>query len=203
MRAAVQHGNPDIAKLVLRYGANPSTRSANGFQLLHQVAFRGRIEVAKVLMECPGVNVNAQCKVGNTPLLHSIPQRQTAIASFLLASEADTSVRNQKGMSALHSAALPGLADFIKPIMNNGTDIPTTTASGETVLECANLGGSYEAFWQFWITVRASTSEEVAAGQTVCGWQYLLDVHLFSSICLNAERTSRGLIATESSRFTG
>lgn len=79
--AAAAH-RPDIARMLLAKGADPSLRAEAGFTVFHSVAITGQIDFAEMLLK-QGADVNAQDNSGKTPLAHAIASKKDAMAAWL------------------------------------------------------------------------------------------------------------------------
>eukprot|EP00798_Chlamydomonas_sp_ICE-L_P031669 gene31669-6871_t len=65
---AVYHGEKEVAKLLLTYGANPSLANELGETSLHLACLQGNEELVTLLLSLPGVNPNAEAINGRSAL---------------------------------------------------------------------------------------------------------------------------------------
>jgi cytohesin len=73
----------EVAKLLLRHGADPNAKAKYGATPLHVAASEGHVDVAKLLLE-HGADPNAQDKHGNTPLHDAAFKGHVGIVKLLL-----------------------------------------------------------------------------------------------------------------------
>jgi len=126
LEAAAFGGHKDIFDYLLSKGANPVAchrRSA-----LHVAA---DIEIAQALIEL-GVPVDIAGSGGETPLMTQASRGNTAVVEFLLANEADPTIR--AGQSVLHLASN---AEIIRLLVEASAPVDTTGQNGETPLMAA------------------------------------------------------------------
>lgn len=65
---ACSKGYQDVAEFLLQNGADPNIKDNRNDTPLHRLASQGRSELMKLVLDQPGIDVNAQNKEGNTPL---------------------------------------------------------------------------------------------------------------------------------------
>jgi len=111
------------------------------FSGLHIAAFFGLLEIAKVLLKDPGINVNASRSSGWTPLAIAIREGNIPIAT-LLAGHPKVDVKSghlSPAGTALHlAAASPGEQTvFVRWLLEGGADINSLTDRGLTPLHVA------------------------------------------------------------------
>jgi ankyrin repeat protein len=92
--------NPEIAALLLKYGADPNARDNRGRTPLHYAAERGHAKIVQLLLE-HGADPNARDADGNTTL-HLAASKE--VVELLLKYGADPNVRNNKGLPPIHLA---------------------------------------------------------------------------------------------------
>ncbi|XP_053325821.1 cyclin-dependent kinase 4 inhibitor C [Spea bombifrons] len=90
-------GNPAIARLLLRRGANPNLRDSTGFSVLHDAARAGFQDTVQTLLDFQA-NVNIQDNEGNLPLHLAAKEGHLPVVKFLVL-HTDTQVdhRNRHG----------------------------------------------------------------------------------------------------------
>lgn len=121
LHIAAQHERVDLARHLLRHGANVSVQtSVLGETPLHCAATTNCVEMAELLLKA-GASVNAieakdRSKGGNTPLHYAAEFAQPNMIASLLANGADPNFQNNAGETPLHH-----LASFVG-YHNWGTD---------------------------------------------------------------------------------
>ena len=106
-------------KRLLRAGADPNARDANGATVLMYAAAFGSVETVRFLLDSR-VDVNAVSTGGSTALMWSTGD--TAKVRLLLARGAQVNARSKEGGSALLSAALRHNAEALRLLIASGAD---------------------------------------------------------------------------------
>jgi ankyrin repeat protein len=90
------------------YGATP----------LHEAAWKGQIEIARLLVE-NGAEVNARYNNGSSPLQRSVRNGHIDILHLLIENGADLEAKDTTGWRALHKAASNGQLPFIQEVISS------------------------------------------------------------------------------------
>lgn len=109
LQIGVNSRSIDLVRTLLEHSGNPDERDSKGVSLIHQAAYDGQVEMARLLIEMHG-DPNALDRYGQTPLFFA-PTR--SVCELLYKSYADVNTMNHKGQSALHLAARAGLGDVL------------------------------------------------------------------------------------------
>ena len=88
-----------VAKELLKAGANPDIRNADGHSALLQATNKGNAELIYLLLS-NGANPNLQGNDGWTPLMVAAAIGNSVIVQLLLKHNADVSARNDQGKTA-------------------------------------------------------------------------------------------------------
>lgn len=110
---AAEHGHKDIAETLLAKGANPLKTDAQGRSPLHLAAHNGNDALVKLLLEQPGVNVNAVDDFGRTALHHACLREKDDAAKALLAAGAQADLYDKNGFTPLQLAVHMGNTDLL------------------------------------------------------------------------------------------
>ena len=152
IQEAVQHGNPEVVRLLLEHQAEVDGSTCSLPHTALQLACReAKANLAELLVEW-GANINhlPAASHGATALQYAAMSGHLGLAHTLLEKGADVNApaAEAEGRTALEGAAEYGRIDMIKLLMNAGTDI-----SGEREeqvhrgLERAQQNG-HQAAWQ-------------------------------------------------------
>ena len=109
LHCAVIQGPPEVVKLLLSAGANPSSRDDYETTPLHYAIMYELIATAHILLDA-GADVNAADSGGNTPLYWSARTHQDGLTALLLDRGAHPGHRNNSGETAFDT---PDGAKFI------------------------------------------------------------------------------------------
>jgi ankyrin repeat protein len=149
---ALQNGRVNAIDFLLKKGANPNQRDAQGETPLlfmigsfrDDVTIETRKRLLGILLE-NGADPNLRSSSGFwTPLIEASDFGQVETVNILLASGADASETNKDGSTALHFAKN---AEITKLLIAAGADpnARTAGAAGETPIESANRLGHFQA----------------------------------------------------------
>jgi ankyrin repeat protein len=136
-RAAQLDGESRVAKALLR-GVSPNVRDPNGETGLIVAMRYESLKVARLLMEQPGIDLEAKAPNGNTALMMAaFRQNKTAVLELL---QRGAQV-NQKGWTALHYAAAAGSVEITRILLDKYAYIDAESPSGMTPLMIAAREG--------------------------------------------------------------
>jgi len=121
-----------VMELVREHPSLAKSKNHYGRTLLHTAAFRGRVELAKLLI-ANGADVNAGGSSGKTPL-HGLYFNACEMAKLLIKNGADVGKKNQDGETPLHIMASLGKKDVVELLIANGADAKAEDKEGRTPL---------------------------------------------------------------------
>jgi ankyrin repeat protein len=102
-------GNAAMVRVFIESGADVNAANDLGWTGLHFVAQENRHAVAQLLLEAPGVNVNALDNQGNNPLFRAVFSEAIETMRLLLRAGADLECKNRHGVSPAGLAESTGL----------------------------------------------------------------------------------------------
>ncbi|CAB0038824.1 unnamed protein product, partial [Trichogramma brassicae] len=107
LHLALKNRRTDVAKWLLRKGADPNLADKEGLTALHIICEKKYNDLAKMLFEISDkkhrlVHVDAQDKKGNTPLHLALYHDDKEVARLLLRRGADITLANEAGKTLLH-----------------------------------------------------------------------------------------------------
>ena len=134
------------ADLLRLSGAHPDVRGDFLKTPLHDVAYRGDLEIIHKLVEY-NADLNAVDAFGYTPLFqastNSYPRSLDAVR-LLLKQGVEVNVRTDDGSTALHTASINGTLEMVRMLLEHGANVEAENDQGETAHRLASAGGRHE-----------------------------------------------------------
>jgi ankyrin repeat protein len=137
---AIKNGDIERIKKLISQGANVNAKDNKGMTPLHEAAYYGRRQVAKVLI-AEGANVNATDTAGQTPLHIAANFGAKFVPELLLANGAQVNARDNSGNTPLHDAAGWWCVkqDLLELLLAKGADVNARNEAGQTPLHRVSM----------------------------------------------------------------
>lgn len=135
---AAQLDNVSGVKKVLERGLNPNTRDPNGETGLIVAMRYEATRVGTLLMDQPGIDLEAKAPNGNTALMMAAFRQNKPVVLDMIKRGAQV---NQKGWTALHYAAAAGSVEIASILLEHHAYIDAESPSGMTPLMMAAREG--------------------------------------------------------------
>ncbi len=139
---AIKNDNPSAVADLLKRGFDPNTRDVKGQPGLTAAMQERSVKVARVLLEQPGIDVNALNPAGESALMLAALKGELTGAELLLGRGATVSLA---GWSPIHYAATGPEPQLVKLLLDRGADIDAASPNGTTPLMMAAQYGSEES----------------------------------------------------------
>ena len=139
---AIRNDNTSNLTHLLERGIDPNTRDPKGQPGLTIAMLERSTKAAKVLLERPGIDVNALNQAGESPLMMAALKGDLAGAQLLLGRAARV---NQPGWSPLHYAATGPEPRMVQLLIERGADIDALSPNETTPLMMAAQYGSEDS----------------------------------------------------------
>jgi hypothetical protein len=137
---AARTGDPDLAALALRAGADIESRDTRQRTPLLLAAANDRAAVARLLVAL-GADPDALDDRHDTPWLVTGVTGSVAMLEALLPAHPDLSIRNRFGGTSLIPASERGHVDYVERVLQTGIDVDHVNSLGWTaLLEAVILG---------------------------------------------------------------
>jgi len=143
LRQAAYKNQLDIARLLIKKGADANTRDTRGQTPLHLAAQKGHKDVIFLLLE-KGAYVNSKDDQGSRPLHWATDLGRKDIAALLLEKGADVNAKDITGGAPLHTAAFTNNKDIVELLISKGANVNIKDNSGRTALHNAVNANSKE-----------------------------------------------------------
>ncbi|ELW47863.1 Ankyrin repeat and SOCS box protein 3 [Tupaia chinensis] len=122
IHAAVENGQINVVRLLLRHGANVNgSHSMCGWNSLHQASFQGNAEIIKLLLK-KGANKEYQDDFGITPLFVAAQYGKLESLSMLISSGANVNCQASDKATPLFIAAQEGHTKCVELLLSSGAD---------------------------------------------------------------------------------
>ena len=133
LHAAVSKGvtNLPMLRVLITGGADMNVRDTNGQTVLHAVAIKGSVEIAKVLIES-SADIEARDSRLNTPLINAARNQNMPVMQLLIDKRANLEAMTVEGMTALNVAVFRANAgQIIRKLISSGANVETKTSTDD------------------------------------------------------------------------
>lgn len=139
---AIKNDNVSNLAGLLERGFDPNTRDPKGQPGLTMALLENSPKTTKLLLDRPGVDIDALNNAGESPLMMAALKGNLAGAQRLLERGAKV---NQTGWAALHYAAAGPEPKLVQLLMDRGADLDAASPNETTPLMMAAQYGSEES----------------------------------------------------------
>ena len=120
---AAQNNFPRIVEQLVRRGANVNLALSKGTSPLCRAASDGYVEVVRVLLRAPAIEVDRATDDGTVPLSMASQEGHKDIVRLLLRKGAAPNLKYEPGMPPLHLACLCGHTGIVEMLLHAGADM--------------------------------------------------------------------------------
>ena len=137
---------------------------------LFTASYQGHVEVVKLLLAAPGIDVNQANNNGFTPLYNASQEGHVEVVKLLLAVGADVNKASKGGWTPLYMASRNGHAEIVKLLLAApGIDVNLANNNGDTPLFIASYQGDVEVV-KLLLAVGADVNKASKGGWTPLYW---------------------------------
>ena len=129
-------GNHNMAKTLIKCGANINTLDNKGKHILYDALSYGDPVFVRHLLTYKNIELNDIDKDGNTLMQHPQIEQDDTLAKDLLIAGANPTLLNKKGESFLYKTALRGAEanEIIDIALSHGADVNARTSTKNTIM---------------------------------------------------------------------
>ncbi|EMM73772.1 ankyrin repeat domain-containing protein [Leptospira weilii] len=131
---AIKNKQREVAKLLIRSGADPTYQNNIGLTALHLAANSGDLELTNHLLK-HGAKVDQSRKDGWSPLMSAIDGRHVEVSNLLIQNGAKVTEKDVDGNSPLLLAVSRDLrTDFVESLIKSGAEVNVISRGGGSAL---------------------------------------------------------------------
>lgn len=139
---AVKEGNIELVRLLIQYGANVNVKPSGGAPALCKAYSNGYRDIFRMLLESPGVDVNATPPGDTTTLWHAAKKVDRDTVMALVNKGAKVDAKPSGGTTALWHAATRGDRETANVLLQHGAKPDSKPPGGQTALWEATSKGN-------------------------------------------------------------
>ncbi|KAF7713452.1 Uncharacterized protein PECH_001310 [Penicillium ucsense] len=132
--AAAEQGKPEVARFLIRNGADVNACDRSGFSPLTKSAQRGHLSIVQLLLEA-GAEFDGS---GSSPLIEACAHDHTQVVRFLLRNGANVDVFDQSGFSPLTRPCERGYLSLVLALLESGIDVTKPDRTGQAAITTTN-----------------------------------------------------------------
>lgn len=145
---AVKEDNLDLAKSLVKWGADVNGKDDGGYPVISVAAANGHTDIVRYLVEDAGVPVDAKGDDGGTALKWAANSGYLPVVKYLVSKGALIDSKDYVGGTPLWIAAYQGRLNVVKYLVSMGADVNTDSFNGRTPLSAA-LGNGLSEVTQY------------------------------------------------------
>lgn len=131
----------EIAKLLVKNGADPFIVGPNKRQAIHWAAANGSTEILKWLQSL-GADLNLKDETNKTPLYLAATRGHNECVTFLLTQNAEIQTEGDGAFELLYFSTMFGIEGVFEKFLNSDFDLKQVTKDGSGLLLAAALKGN-------------------------------------------------------------
>jgi ankyrin repeat protein len=166
---AAARGESAVVKALVDGKADINVKDNVGYTALFHALDARYDEIAELLVNQPGLDLNARGKNGVTLLHRFVWLDRIDIVKNLVERGADVNAQDGDGDIALHGAAESGNVEMMDVLMKKGTDVNAKNKVGGTPLMWAAVYGNEEAVLKL-LRNKADLNSKDVEGMTALDW---------------------------------
>ncbi|KAG0262825.1 palmitoyltransferase akr1 [Mortierella polycephala] len=130
-----RNGHLNMAKLLMKHGADPMLQDSQGFNALHLATHSSNAMLVLYLLIAGDMPIDAADSLGHTNLMWAAYQGDSLSVDILLKYGARVDTKDREGFTPLHWAVVKGNRDCLSKILKAGADINAGDRSGKTPVD--------------------------------------------------------------------
>ena len=134
---AIEKNRPEVARLLLNYGAYVNVKDMDGRTALMYAGLSPNAYFAKLLLEETGANIRARDNEKMTALMYAAKSDHVETAKVLIDAGADVNAKDKYGETPLMGASLFGQVKAVKLLLSEGAYVKARDRDGKSALDYA------------------------------------------------------------------
>ncbi|KAF9429961.1 palmitoyltransferase akr1 [Podila epigama] len=130
-----RNGHLNMAKLLMKFGANPLIQDSQGFNALHLATHSSNAMLVLYLLMAGDVPVDSADTLGHTSLMWAAYQGDSLSVDILLRFGARVDTTDREGFTPLHWAVVKGNRECLSKILKAGGNVRAADKSGKTPVD--------------------------------------------------------------------
>ena len=145
LSAALRCGNRSVAECLIKVTGNPAgIIDDEGSSLLHKAAWGNLPELAEILLDECGMDIDTGDQCGRTALHVAAYQGNTRVMKYLLERSANVNAVDRYGQTPVFSGAYDGNRKVVKMLCEYGADLTIKNVDNLTVLKYSVITKQFE-----------------------------------------------------------
>lgn len=144
LHVAAYYDELEIARLLLKRGADVNATDPDNSSPLHYAAYRGNVDVARLLVE-NGASLSHRDVGGNTPMLSAARSGSIEMMAYLVEQGGSLDDHTDHGSTLLHLAVVRGHPELTRYLLEQGVDVNRVVDSIRAplaILRAINFGNA-------------------------------------------------------------
>lgn len=137
----IEEGKFEIAKLLIKHGAEINFVNSNGLSLLHYAVLSGNLDLIRFFCQHPNISINNKNADGTSAAIAALLCNNEEALKCLIFEGIDLNVRDNSGQTIAHEVIKRGNLSILLILKNAGVDFNVKSHNGITPMHIAAQKG--------------------------------------------------------------